>query len=286
MSDRERQEMAQAAAETGAKKTHRSWDRVLVSAFLGGAYIAFGALVAITVSSGLDPARWGTLPTLFLGAAFTLGLVLVVIAGSDLATGNMMLVPLGAMRGKIRMADVVGNLTLVLVGNLIGAVFVAYFLAVQTGVIGHAGASGTAGLTYQRLAGIAAAKATGESHWQVFLRGVGCNWLVCLAVWMSLAARSVSGKILAIFFPIMAFVAMGFDHVVANMFFLPAAIFADVPGLGWGDVLVNWLLAGVGNLVGAVIFVATSYWYLFLKDQPEDAEEKSGAAVAEPAERA
>ncbi|MCU1619046.1 MAG: focA [Modestobacter sp.] len=282
MSDREPQEMAQAAAETGAKKTHRSWDRVLVSAFLGGAYIAFGALVAITVSSGLDPARWGTLPTLFLGAAFTLGLVLVVIAGSDLATGNMMLVPLGAMRGKIRMADVVGNLTLVLVGNLIGAVFVAYFLAVQTGVIGHAGASGTAGLTYQRLAGIAAAKATGESHWQVFLRGVGCNWLVCLAVWMSLAARSVSGKILAIFFPIMAFVAMGFDHVVANMFFLPAAIFVGVPHLGWGDVLLNWLFAGVGNLVGAVVFVSTSYWYLFLRDEPETA----AATSAPDAERA
>jgi formate/nitrite transporter len=265
MSDREPHEMAQAAAETGAKKTHRSWDRVLVSAFLGGAYIAFGALVAITVSSGLDPARWGTLPTLFLGAAFTLGLVLVVIAGSDLATGNMMLVPLGAMRGKIRMADVVGNLTLVLVGNLIGAVFVAYFLAVQTGVIGHAGASGTAGLTYDRLAAIAAAKATGESHWQVFLRGVGCNWLVCLAVWMSLAARSVSGKILAIFFPIMAFVAMGFDHVVANMFFLPAAIFAHVPGIGWGNVLNNWVFAFLGNVVGAGLFVAGFYWFLYLR---------------------
>ena len=271
MSDREPQEMAQAAVATGAKKTHRTWDRVLVSAFLAGAYISFGALVAITVSSGLDPATWGTLPTLFMGAAFTLGLVLVLIAGSDLATGNMMLVPLSAMRGKISMADVVRNLTLVLIGNLIGALFVAYFLAVQTGVIGHAGASGSAGLTYERLAAIAAAKGTGESHWQVFLRGIGCNWLVCLAVWMSLASKSVSGKILAIFFPIMAFVAMGFDHVVANMFFLPAAIFAGVPDLGWGDVGLNWLFAGVGNLVGAVVFVATSYWYLFLRDQPDEA---------------
>jgi formate/nitrite transporter len=282
MSDREPQEMAQAAVATGAKKTHRSWDRVLVSAFLAGAYIAFGALVAITVSSGLDPATWGTLPTLFMGAAFTLGLVLVVIAGSDLATGNMMLVPLSAMRGRISVGDVVRNLTLVLIGNLIGAVFVAYFLAVQTGVIGHSGASGSAGLTYERLAAIAEAKATGESSWQVFLRGIGCNWLVCLAVWMSLASKSVSGKILAIFFPIMAFVAMGFDHVVANMFFLPAAIFAGVPGLGWGDVLLNWLLAGAGNLVGAVVFVATSYWYLFLKDQPDEAE----ATAAPDAERA
>ena len=275
MSAREPAEMAQVAAETGAKKTHRTWDRVLVSSFLAGAYISFGGLVAITVSSGLKPETWGTLPTLFMGAAFTLGLVLVLIAGSDLATGNMMLVPLSAMRGKIGVGDVAKNLTLVLVGNLIGALLVAYFLAVQTGVIGHSGTSGNAGLTYERLAAIAQAKATGESHWQVFLRGVGCNWLVCLAVWMSLATTSVSGKILAIFFPIMAFVAMGFDHVVANMFFLPAAIFAGVPGLGWGDVLLNWLLAGVGNLLGAVIFVATSYWYLFLKDQPEPSQGES-----------
>jgi formate/nitrite transporter len=189
------------------------------------------------------------------------------------------------MRGKISVADVVRNLTLVLLGNLLGALFVAFFLAVQTGVIGSAGADpGTsAALTHDRLAAIALDKATAHTAWQTFLRAVGCNWLVCLAVWMSLAATSVSGKILAIFFPIMAFVAMGFDHVVANMFFLPAAIFAGVPGLGLGDVLRNWLLAGVGNLLGAVIFVSTSYWYLFLKDQPDLPQPQ---AEAESAERA
>ena len=274
MSARDPQETAEVAVKAGTKKSQSSWDRVLVSSFLAGAYIAFGGLVAITISSGLDPKTWGTLPTLFTGAAFTLGLVLVVIAGSDLATGNMMLVPLSAMRGKIGMSDVARNLTLVLIGNLLGALFVAFFLAVQTGVIGgaDAAASSPAGLTHARLATIAEGKAIGESPWQIFLRAVGCNWLVCLAVWMSLAATSVSGKILAIFFPIMAFVAMGFDHVVANMFFLPAAMFAGVPDITWGNTLVNWLLAGIGNLVGAVIFVATSYWYLFLKDRPDDAD--------------
>ncbi|WP_435745097.1 formate/nitrite transporter family protein [Nocardioides sp. SYSU DS0663] len=285
MPAREPKEMAEVAATTGTKKVRRSWDKVLVSAFLAGAYIAFGGMVAITVSSGLDPATWGTLPTLFTGAAFTLGLVLVLIAGSDLATGNMLLVPLGAMRGRLGLGDVARNLTLVLLGNLVGALFVAFFLAVQTGVIGSASADPgtTAALTYERLAGIATDKATGHSAWETFLRAVGCNWLVCLAVWMSLAATTVSGKILAVFFPIMAFVAMGFDHVVANMFFLPAAIFAGVPDLGWGDAALNWLLAGVGNLVGAVIFVATSYWYLFLKDTPT---EEDATVDAEPAERA
>jgi formate/nitrite transporter len=275
MSAREPAETAEVAVKAGVKKARRTWDQVLVSSFLAGAYIAFGGMVAITVSSGLNPETWGTLPTLFTGAAFTLGLVLVVVAGSDLATGNMMLVPLGAMRGKISPGDVVRNLTLVLVGNLLGALFVAFFLAVQTGVIGGTGAEGSAALTHARLEQIALDKATAHSAWQTFLRGVGCNWLVCLAVWMSLAATSVSGKILAIFFPIMAFVAMGFDHVVANMFFLPAAIFAGVPGLSWGDVLLNWLLAGAGNLVGAVVFVSTSYWYLFLKDTPEEPAEES-----------
>ncbi len=276
---REPQEMAEVAAETGAKKIHRTWDRVLVSAFLAGAYISFGALVAITVSSGLSAETWGTLPTLFMGAAYTLGLVLVLIAGSDLATGNMMLVPLSAMRGKIDIGDVVRNLTLVLLGNLIGAVFVAFFLAVQTDVIGGAGSEGAPLMTYERLESIANGKVH-HTAWETFLRGVGCNWLVCLAVWMSLAATSVSGKIIAIFFPVMAFVAMGFDHVVANMFFIPAAIFAGVPDLGWNDALYNWLLAGAGNLVGAVVCVATSYWYLFLRDQPEKAAAKEPAARA------
>ena len=271
MSAKKPPEIAEAASATGVQKTQQSWDRVLVSSFLAGAYIAFGGLVAISVSAGMDPGTWGTLPTLFTGATFSLGLVLVLIAGSDLATGNMMLVPLSAMRGKLGIGDVGVNLTLVLVGNLIGSLFVAFFLAVQTGVISSGAPDGSTGLLmYERLTEIAQGKALDNSAWETFLRGVGCNWLVCLAVWMAMAADSVSGKILALFFPIMGFVAMGFDHVVANMFFLPAAIFAGVPDVGWGDAGMNWLLAGSGNLVGAVLFVSTSYWYLFLKDQPTD----------------
>jgi formate transporter len=265
-------EIAEAAVETGVKKAHLRWDKVLVGSFLAGAYIAFGGLVAITVSAGLDPRTWGTLPTLFMGAAFTLGLVLVLIAGSHLLTGNMMLVPIGAMQGRLTLGDVARNLSLVLIGNLVGALFVAYFLAVETGVIGGVGseAGAPAALTYERLATIAEAKALHESAWQIFLRGLGCNWLVCLAVWLSLSSDAVSGKILGIFFPVMAFVAMGFDHVVANMFFLPAAIFAGVPDIGWDDTVRNWALAFLGNLVGAVVFVATSYWYLFLRPDPAD----------------
>jgi formate/nitrite transporter FocA (FNT family) len=101
---------------------------------------------------------------------------------------------------------------------------------------------------------------------------------------MALAAEDIAGKVLAIFFPIMAFVAMGFDHVVANMFFLPAAIFADVPGIGWGDALHNWVFAFLGNLVGAAVFVAGAYWYLYAREPaPPPGDAPRGASVEMPA---
>ena len=266
-------QIAREAVQAGLVKAGTSWDKTLLGAFLAGAYISFGALVAVVVSSGLDPELWGNLPTLFTGVAFTLGLVLVLLAGSSLLTGNMLLVPLTAMTGRIGLGAVVRNLGLVLVGNVVGAVFVAFFLAAQTGVIGTASSpdGSAAAMVYERLVGVAGAKALDESSYQVFLRAVGANWLVCLAVWVSLGAEQVSGKVLAMFFPIMAFVAMGFDHVVANMFFLPAAIFVGMPGLGWDDVLRNWTFAFLGNFVGGAFFVGTSYWYLYLKDEPQDA---------------
>jgi formate transporter len=262
-------EITEAATKTGVTKAKNPWDKALVAGFLAGAYIALAGLLAITVSAGLDPKIWGTVPTLIAGSVFALGLILVVIAGSELLTGNMALVPLAIYRGRAGLKQLFTNFTWVLIGNLLGSLFVAYFLAVQSGVV-------TAELPLERLAKIATAKGIEETEWQIFLRALGCNWLVCLAVWMALAAEDIAGKVLAIFFPIMAFVAMGFDHVVANMFFLPAAIFANVPELGWGDALHNWLFAFLGNLVGAAIFVAATYWYLYGRGHEEKAAEGTG----------
>jgi formate transporter len=259
-----------AGIEVGVTKTKLTLGKMMVAGFLAGAYIAFGGLVAISVSSGLDPKMWGTLPTLFTGAVFALGLVLTVVAGAELLTGNMAMVPLSAFKGRVSPKLVGLNFTVIFVANLIGSLFVAYFLAVKSGVV-------TDPLPLARLAGIAKKKAVEETDWQIFLRAVGCNWLVCLAVWMAMAAEDIAGKILAIFFPIMAFVAMGFDHVVANMFFIPAAIFAHVPGIDWLDALKNWLFAFLGNLVGAGVFVAGAYYYLYGKDDPEEAEAGSQA---------
>jgi formate/nitrite transporter len=256
------QDITEAGVTTGVTKAKLRWDKALVAGFLAGAYIAFGGLLAITVSSGMNPEIWGTLPTFFTGAVFSLGLILVVIAGSELLTGNMALVPLAAFKGRVAFRKLVENFGFVLIGNLLGSLFVAYFLAVQSGVV-------TAELPLARLADIATAKGIEENEWQIFLRAVGCNWLVCLAVWMALAADDVAGKILAIFFPIMGFVAMGFDHVVANMFFLPAAIFAGVDGIGWGEALHNWVFAFLGNLAGAAVFVSGAYWYLYAREEDE-----------------
>ena len=252
--------ITKAGVETGATKAKLSWDKALVAGFLAGAYISFGALLAITVTSGMPEETWGTLPTFFAGAVFALGLILVVIAGSELLTGNMALVPLAAFKGRASFLRLIENFGFVLLGNLAGALFVAYFLGVQTGVL-------TEELPLERLGEIAELKSNTESNWQIFLRALGCNWLVCLAVWMALAAEDVAGKVLAIFFPIMAFVAIGFDHVVANMFFLPAAIFADVDGITWGGTINNWVFAFLGNLVGAAVFVAAAYWYLYARDE-------------------
>jgi formate/nitrite transporter len=264
-------EIAQSGIETGATKAKLSWDKALVASFLAGAYIAFGALLATTTTAGMDPQLWGTLPTFFAGAVFSVGLILVVIAGSELLTGNMALVPLAAFKGRVPILGLFRNFGLVTLGNLLGSLFVAYFLAVKSGVVT------SDPLVMERLGKIATTKGVKETELQIFLRAVGCNWLVCLAVWMALAAQDVAGKILAIFFPIMAFVAMGFDHVVANMFFLPAAIFANVPGIDWGDALHNWLFAFLGNLIGAAIFVSGAYWYLYAREG--DAAEASGGGV-------
>jgi formate/nitrite transporter len=264
-----------AGAASGATKAQLSPPKAIVSGFLGGAYIAFAGIVAIEVSSGLDPKTWGTLPTLFTGSVFALGLILVVIAGSELLTGNMALVPMAVFKRQAGMGALVANFTWVLIGNLLGSLFVAYFLAVKSGVL-------TAELPLARLTAIADGKGHTETDWQIFLRAIGCNWLVCLAVWMALAADDIAGKVLAIFFPIMAFVAIGFDHVVANMFFLPAAIFAHVPGIGWDDAIKNWIFAFLGNLVGAAIFVAGIYHYLYGRDPALDeaAGEREGRFAA------
>lgn len=253
-------EVTALAVAAGETKARTSPPKALVGGFLAGAYIAFGALVATVTSAGLSPDNG--IITLVTGLTFSLGLILVVVAGADLLTGNMALVPMAAFAGRVSVVQLLLNWLWVTIGNLVGSLFVAWLLADQTGLF----AKGS--INFDRLGKIASGKGITETHWEQFVRAIGCNWLVCLAVFIALAATTIDGKILAIVFPITAFVALGFDHVVANMFFLPAAMMVGAGGLSLGDTVLNLVFAFLGNMVGAGVFVSCAYFYLYGRTAP------------------
>lgn len=272
---------AEVAVETGTTKANLPLSSMAVGGFLGGAYIALGALAAIVCSAGLKPEQWGGLASVVFGLVFCTGLILVIVAGAELLTGNMMLLPMALFSRRITVGRLALNWTVVAIANLVGSLVVAYFLAYQTGVVGGAEVKeGTAAFAnHARTVAIVTGKAITESDKQIFLRGIGCNWLVCLGVWVAYAAKDVGGKVLGIIFPITAFVALGFDHVVANMFFLPLGMFIHTPGLHWGGVINNLVFALLGNIVGAGVFVAGAYWFLYQRGRTTPLAEPGAAAV-------
>nr|WP_067260018.1 formate/nitrite transporter family protein [Methanobrevibacter cuticularis] len=233
---------------------------VMILSFLAGAYIAFGGLLAEVVTGGMAAAGFPPgLVKLFFGGVFPVGLMLVVIAGSELFTGNVMYMPMGVLSGKASLAGLSKNWVISWIFNFIGALFVAYVLAYLSGVI-------TADPSFAAGALKVATAKVGLGWDQALLRGIGCNWLVCLAVYLAIASDDVIGKILGIWFPIMAFVAIGFEHSVANMFFIPLGIFLG--DITWTQAIVNNLIpVTIGNIIGGAIFVALLYWYTYLRGQ-------------------
>lgn len=248
------QQIAEITVENGTKKATQSTQSVLVLGFAAGAFIALGYLLYIRVIAN-TPAEWGSMTT-FIGASlFPVGLILVLIAGGELLTGNMMAVPLARMQRKISTMQMTKNIVLVTISNFAGALFVAYFF-------GHIVGLTETGPFLEKTISIAEHKIH-DSFLQAFISGIGCNWLVALAVWLSYGANDLSGKILGIWFPTMAFVAIGFQHVVANMFVIPAAIFAGAD-MTWLDYLQNFAPVFLGNLTGGAIFVAGIYKLAYL----------------------
>ena len=254
----------------GVKKVTSSALNVLVLGVLAGVYIGFGAALATLV--GHDAARHvGVgIAQVLVGAVFSVGLVLVVCAGAELFTGNNLMIAsvLGKQYGPGRL---LGRWGLVYVANFIGSVLLAvlmYESGLWTMASNAVGAKAVA---------IANAKVN-LSFGEAFFRGIGCNWLVCLAVWMALSAKDMAGKILAIFLPIMAFVALGYEHCVANMYFIPMGLFlkhtaaaagfaaGSLGSLNWGSFLVaNLVPVTLGNIVGGAAFVGSVYWLVYMR---------------------
>ncbi|MGP0584629.1 formate/nitrite transporter family protein [Paenibacillus timonensis] len=253
-------QIADVTVENGIKKAHNPLLTVLILGFLGGAFIALGFLLDIRVISSA-PAEWGSFATFIGAAVFPIGLILVLLAGGELLTGNMMAVPLARMAGRISTGEMFKNLVLITLSNFVGALFVAYFF-------GHVVGLTASGPYLDKLVDMAGHKLD-DSFLQAFVSGIGCNWLVALAVWLSYGADNMSGKILGIWFPTMAFVAIGFQHVVANMFLIPAAIFEGY--YSWGEYLKNFVPVWLGNLTGGAIFVGAAYWAAYLKDKGQTA---------------
>ncbi|WP_010305109.1 formate/nitrite transporter family protein [Kurthia senegalensis] len=248
------EEIKEISVNAGAAKANSTLLKMLILGFFGGAFIAFGFLLDIRVM-GTMPAEWGSFATFIGAAVFPIGLVLVLLAGADLITGNMMTVAMALFDRKIGFGKLIYNWVIVTLANLVGALFIAFFF-------GH-----FLGLTEGDFAAKTMAIATGKADatfLQTFVSGIGCNWLVCLAVWLCFGAQDFVGKILGIWFPVMAFVTIGFQHVVANMFVIPAGIFAGAD-VTWGEFVANLVPAFLGNVVGGAIFVGLAYYVAFQK---------------------
>ena len=252
-------EIADRVEAAGVAKCRLSTLQTLMLGFLAGVFIAFGAMFYTVTITG-SPFGFG--PTRALGGvAFSLGLILVIVGGAELFTGNNLIVMAWAS-GQVTLSDLLRNWGLVLAGNAAGALAAAVAVKLS-GVLGIGG-----GAMAETAVGIALGKVHLTTA-QAFFRGVLCNALVCLAVWLCVAAHSVSGKILAIVFPISAFVALGLEHSVANFYLIPigmmtatgqAAETLTILGL-----LGNLIPVTLGNIVGGAGFVALAYWAIYLR---------------------
>ncbi len=252
-------QIEQKAEDLGVTKTSMSFRQSFMLAIMAGAFISMGAMFFLLVvgDTGLPFAVQRVLG----GCLFSLGLLLVVVCGSELFTGNTMIVMTAASK-RITWPAVLKNWVVVFFGNFVGAlimvgvVYLANFQGMNNGVVGST------------IVSVAAGKMTPD--WlTLFAKGIMCNFLVCLAVWISYGAKSVVDKMLGIMLPIAAFVACGFEHCVANMFFLPFGILLASLGLGdasvvnWGGALWNWSATVPGNIVGGALFVGMAYWVAY-----------------------
>jgi formate/nitrite transporter len=264
-----------------------AWNMVL-RGFMSGAYIAMGGALATVCSTGIAYSAAqiaaGAVPggfasagmsQLILGAVFPVGLIITVLTGAELFTGDAMLAPMAAFIHKISWAQVLTLWVFVYIGNFIGSVTWAYIMANGPFVSFNAAGAATATAFGTRAIAIMGAKTSYVGMmgmYSAFLKGIGCNWLVNLAILLGICADDAVGKFFGIWFPIMAFVSSGLEHSIANMYFIPAGILTA--GLTGTATTVNWINmwgsnlipVTLGNIVGGLFFVGVLYWVAFRKE--------------------
>jgi formate/nitrite transporter len=253
--------IAKVAIESATKKVNANLPVTLMLGFLGGAFISFGYLLDLRVVSGL-PARWGSLSNLLGAAVFPSGLILVVLTGGELITGNMLSIAMALYAKQITFKHLASNWMWVTFSNLLGALFVAFFFGHITGLTEQ-------GPYLEKTISFASDKIH-HSFFQNFLSAIGCNWLVCIAIWLAFGTEDIFGKIVAIWLPIFTFVAIGFQQVVANMFIISAAIFAG--HFSWLEFIQNIISVYLGNIVGGAVFVGFIYFKCFHVDHLKEKE--------------
>jgi len=269
------QALAQVLTQSvGVKKATASVLNTIVLGLLAGVYIGFGAQLATLVGHDAAGTVGLGIAQVLVGSVFSVGLILVVIAGAELFTGNNLMIAsvLGKEYGIGRM---LGRWALVYAANFVGSLLLV-FIVRQSG-LWKMGACAVGA----KAVAIATAKVQ-LPFGEAFFRGIGCNWLVCLAVWMALSAKEIAGKILAILFPIMAFVALGYEHCVANMYFIPMGLSlkgtaaahgaSNLASLTWGRLITSNLVpVTLGNIVGGALFVGTVYWLVYMRNERRNA---------------
>ncbi|MFN2143747.1 MAG: formate/nitrite transporter family protein [Anaerolineales bacterium] len=267
-------EMAVRAEYLGVRKAENSVRGTFALAVLAGAFISFGGIFATNTAAGTADMPFGV-SKLLTGLVFCLGLILVVIAGAELFTGNNLIVMAWASR-KVSTKALLRNWGIVYVGNFVGSVGTAVMVFLSQQYKFGGGAVGVIALK------IAAGKVS-LGFLQAVMLGILCNVLVCLAVWLTFSSRSVIDKITAVIFPVTAFVAAGFEHSIANMYFIPYGLLikafdpafvtasgVDLSGLTWGSFfLSNLLPVTIGNIIGGGVLVSVTYWSIFLKNREE-----------------
>lgn len=246
-------------AASSIYKSCLSLPRFCGIAILGGAFIAFGGLLSVVVAGGM-PGIGAANPGLvkfMAGALFPIGLIMVSVTGADLFTSDCAGFTFTYLEKKIAFTRFMKYLVLSYVFNFIGAQLVAYFFTAKVGL--------TTGEPWKEYLFHYADHKVYQDWLTVFIKGIGANWLVCLGMFMGYASKDVIGKCVGIWIPVMLFVTLGYEHSIANMFFVPAAIYSGSVITVSDFVFNNLIPATLGNLAGGMLFVGCVYWYLYLK---------------------